>query len=115
MKQWGERDNDACPRCGVLEDATHIWKCLDPQAQEVWGNSLQQLDDWMTDVGTVSEIRKSIIGHLRSWKIPIDTLSDELQGTPVYDLQEDCGWQSFLEGFIHKNWGAEQQLFYAAM
>jgi hypothetical protein len=32
MKLWGERDSDACPRCGAPEDASHVWTCSQAQA-----------------------------------------------------------------------------------
>jgi hypothetical protein len=34
MKHWGERDTDACPRCGEPEDVSHAWKCPHPQAKD---------------------------------------------------------------------------------
>ncbi len=35
MKIWGERDTDACPRCGAPENAAHVWICPHPQAIDV--------------------------------------------------------------------------------
>jgi hypothetical protein len=32
-----------------------------------------------------------------------------------YDLQGECGWQSLLEGFIHKDWSIEQHTFYSTI
>ena len=31
MKLWGERETDTCPRCGAMENASHVWIC--PQLQ----------------------------------------------------------------------------------
>jgi hypothetical protein len=52
MKRWGERETDACLRCGEHEDAAHVWLCSQTQAQEVWTNSLTKLQLWMEEVGT---------------------------------------------------------------
>jgi hypothetical protein len=35
MKRWGERDTDACPRCGATEDAAHVWICKHSEADSI--------------------------------------------------------------------------------
>ncbi len=27
MKRWKQRSDDSCPRCGMREDAAHVWQC----------------------------------------------------------------------------------------
>jgi hypothetical protein len=59
MRLWGERDTDACPRCAVPKNVSHVWRCPWEQAAEVWSLSLQKLHEWMTKVGTQPEMRDS--------------------------------------------------------
>jgi hypothetical protein len=115
MKRWGEQDTDACPRCGQPEDSSHVWKCLQSQAQEVWAISLSKLDTWMSDVGTLPAVKNSIIAHLHSWKNQPILHSSKNNTSIRYHLQDECGWQSLLEGFIHKDWAAEQHNFYSSI
>jgi hypothetical protein len=115
MKRWGERDTDACPRCGEPEDASHVWKCSQAQAQDVWDTSLGKLDTWMSEVGTLPAVKQSILDHLHSWKNPAGHHISNNTTSCQYDLQGECGWQSLLEGFIHKDWSIEQHTFYSTI
>jgi len=113
MKRWGKRDTNACPRCGEPENAAHVWICPHPQADEVWSLSLKKLDDWMTQVGTLSDIRESILHHLDSWRSPdANCRSYNYSNITLSDLQGECGWQSLLEGFVTKAWADRQHAYY---
>jgi hypothetical protein len=64
MRLWGERDTDSCPRCGAPENASHVWICPQEQATEVWDLSLHKLKEWMVEVGTLPDMRDSILFYL---------------------------------------------------
>jgi len=66
----------------------------------------------MEEVGTRPDIRDSIIYHLSTWKNPHHSNTNTV--THI-DLQQECGWQSFIEGFINREWGNAQQSFYMSI
>jgi hypothetical protein len=113
MKLWGERDTDACPRCGAPEDASHVWTCPQEQANDVWNLSLRKLNDLMIEVGTSPELHESIVYNLDTWRSPESTrqYSAGHNLTPL-DLQREYGWQSFLEGFVTEDWANIQNSYY---
>jgi hypothetical protein len=114
MKIWGERDTDACPRCGAPENAAHVWTCPHPQATDVWNDSMKKLEDWMIEVGTLPDIRDSILYHLKRWRSPEeDNRRYNNTNSNYIDLQGECGWQSMLEGFVTKAWAETQHSYYS--
>ncbi len=88
-------------------------RCAHPQAQEIWETSLLKLDTWLSEVGTLPVIKESILAHLSSWKDPAGHNASINPTCNLYDLHGDCGWQSLLEGFLHKNWSNVQQAYYS--
>jgi NADH pyrophosphatase NudC (nudix superfamily) len=48
MLRWKKRATYSCPRClNEVEDATHVWKCQDPRAINVWTQAIANLEVWM--------------------------------------------------------------------
>jgi hypothetical protein len=41
---WKERESDACPRCASFKDAPHVWTCSGEGADEVWAQSIWDLE-----------------------------------------------------------------------
>jgi hypothetical protein len=52
----------------------------------------------------------AIIQGLRHWTSPSHQLIELSENAAwVYHLQEELGWNSFLEGFHHRAWEEKQQ------
>jgi len=68
MKRWKQRQDDACPRCGAMEDAAHVWTCHGSGADDLWEKSVEDLNRWLTVVQTDPDIQHCIVSYLRSWK-----------------------------------------------
>ena len=69
MKKWRFREDDSCPRCGqAQENEYHVLKCQQPSAVLRWEKKVEQLEKWMKEAKTDSEIRKATGTTLRSWK-----------------------------------------------
>jgi hypothetical protein len=114
MKIWGERETDACSRGRAPENLAHVWMCPHPQAIDVWNASLKKLEDWMIKVGTLPDIRDSMLYHLKSWRSPeADSRHYDNTNLIYIDLQGECGWQSLLEGFVTKTWAKTQHSYYS--
>jgi hypothetical protein len=82
MVRWKQRDSPACPRCGELEDATHVWRCHGADADRVWMRSLDNLKDWMASQDTDPDLADLLLDMLHSWRD--DTLCS---GQTPYGLQ----------------------------
>ena len=70
----------------------------------------------MIDVGTLPELRESILYHMEAWRHPGTVHQHQAdQNYATLDLQGDCGWQSFLEGFVTKDWADSQSSYYCTI
>ncbi len=67
LLKWKESTTAACPICGALEDAPHVWICPDPDAEQRWSQSLNNVQDWMTSVDKDPAISRAILHYLRGW------------------------------------------------
>jgi hypothetical protein len=116
MKRWKERDTDACPRCGMSEDATHVLSCQGGNANEYWEQSIRALSSWMHSVLTDPDINKAIITGLNNWRFKT---MHPFPITPCLkvclDQQQDIGWEGLLEGWIPFEWEEAQQKYYSAI
>jgi hypothetical protein len=75
---------------------------------------LKKLDDWLSEVGTLPDIRESILHHLDSWRSPdANSRYHNYATITLLDLQGECGWQSLLEGFVTKAWADRQHAYYS--
>jgi hypothetical protein len=112
---WKEQNHSACPRCGRFEDAVHVWKCQSETSKEIWKSQLHALTDWLNSVITNLAISHAIILGLSSWYNPAHphTIVDQ-QVQELYHLQEEIGWDGFLEGFHHIHWTTLQQQHYTS-
>jgi hypothetical protein len=114
MLRWKQWETDQCPRCGLHEDAAHVWKCKDQGAQDVWFKSLASLELSLRKWDTDPTILHVIMTYLKGWQ------SDEqaLYQPPRFleeVLREQCkiGWHRFFEGWLSTLWEVAQQRFYS--
>jgi hypothetical protein len=112
MKRWKERDTDACPRCGQIEDAPHVWKCIGEGASDVWDRSLTDLEEWLNSVNTDPDITTSILWNLNKWRDPISAGAPPTILDDIAEQQDDIGWLNFFEGKLAMAWEETQQQYY---
>jgi hypothetical protein len=116
MLKWKQRDNPNCPRCGQFEDAPHVWTCQGCEANDVWKESLDKLNEWMSSIQTDPDIQDGIIAYLNGWRY--DSMSEPLLPSDIYDLilyQSTQGWRTFFEGWIPIAWEETQQSYYSLL
>jgi hypothetical protein len=113
LKRWKQRQDDACPRCGEMEDAAHVWRCHGSGADDLWETSLIELTSWFNIMQTDPDIQHCITSYLRSWKYdsaPDSTTTFLLQ--KCLESQNIIGWGRFFEGWISQDWTKAQQAYY---
>jgi hypothetical protein len=116
MHRWKQCNDSSCPRCGEHEDARHVWTCHGKGADDIWTQSLSELECWMSQVQTDPDVQHAILSHLQSWRenngepLPTNFLLDE-----AVSSQERLGWQRFFEGWIAVEWSSAQQAYYTLM
>jgi hypothetical protein len=49
QKIWCMRETDACPHCGLFEDALHVWTCESNTVADVWTTLILNLKKPYTD------------------------------------------------------------------
>jgi hypothetical protein len=113
LKIWKEQEDDTSPRCSIYEEATHIWTCQSPSNRAIWDQRLMGLKEWLIKKETDPDLTLAIISGLRHWISPCDPLAELSEGAAwIYHLQEEIGWNNFLEGFHHKAWQDMQKKYY---
>jgi hypothetical protein len=66
MKVWKQRSSSKCPRCEApVEDAAHIWRYPQREANAVWEQSIDGLREWMIKQKTHLAIRFRFIIYER--------------------------------------------------
>jgi hypothetical protein len=117
LLRWKEATSDSCLRCGQQEDARHVWTCAAVSTAETWQLGIQRLkvkvQRWKTD----PQLTEAILWGLTCLRHPIgEELSQkpelQMEVTACLIFQDEIGWESFLEGFIHSGWSHGQQTFY---
>jgi hypothetical protein len=112
MKLWKKQDSEACPRCGLPEDASHVWKCNGSGAKEIWDKAIGVLANWLSEASTDPDIEHAIISNLRRWREgePPDISPGPLQ--VALSQQADIGWGLLIEGWCGIDWAECQQTHY---
>jgi ribonuclease HI len=110
--KWKQRDDDKCPRCGLTETSTHVWKCNGMESLTIWTTALANLSDWMLSVHTSPEIITSINTNLLAWVTGSTFPSPR---STYEDAQDRIGWDHFLEGSLSNNWASTQQHHYISI
>jgi hypothetical protein len=105
--RWKDREDDACPRCGLPETSRHVYMCRDIVVINLWRQEISQLEYWLEDHHTSPSITSDIIFNLTqlSRNEPPRTRSIDEQN------QATLGWENFFEGLIHQQWETTQQLY----
>jgi hypothetical protein len=112
MMRWKQQESPDCPRCGEFEDMAQVWRCHGNDADQVWINGLDNLQDWMESHDTDPDLALLLIDLLQSWRD--DT---PLSNNPPYGLdllamrQQELGGQALLEGCLSFKWEACQQAY----
>ncbi len=60
MKIWGQRESDACPRCGEKEIAAQVLAFQDEDVVRVFHDSVETLDEWVIKSDMVPEVQQAI-------------------------------------------------------
>jgi hypothetical protein len=115
MHRWKQRETNLCPRClSVVEDATHVWKCQDPRALEVWTKAITNLEVWLKKQRTEPGITRIICAKLLAWQSGSDaeiTAGVFLGPKDAVQKQDEIGWQALLEGRPALGWREVQQQY----
>jgi hypothetical protein len=115
MIRWKERDTDACPRCGLPEDAPHVWVCSGEGATDVWSQSISTPEEWMISVDTDPNVEETIIWNLNRWRDPNNTGHLPIVIDDIIEQQDGIGWRHFFEGKISLAWEETQQKYYTLL
>lgn len=112
---WKDRDTDACPLCSAPEDARHVWKCPDHQAQAIRTKGISNISNWMETAQTDPQIQSAIVTHLTQYlnsqpPTPFSSPSPTVQA--AIHIQNDIGWENLFEGCIAKEWEHTQIVYY---
>ena len=106
LKWRNERDDDHCPFCMQEETITHVYKCQHNKVQEVWKQSMKELEQYLQELQTAPHIIGQMLDGLDTWRNQSTTAPP-----PMVIDQNSIGWEGFLEGIIGKHWSEEQQFY----
>jgi len=116
MKRWKKRETAECPRCGApVEDDTHILKCPQAAATDLWDKSLKDLREWLKKKGTEPQIREVILDSLSAWRDgrePTAFRDETCEIHRLYTMQDEIGWKAAINGCWAKGWKEAQELYY---
>lgn len=69
MMYWKQKTSPDCKRCGLFEDAMHVWKCRDQKADAYWVSAMHDLhQDWLRAQDTDPLIITKMIEGLNAWR-----------------------------------------------
>jgi hypothetical protein len=82
MIQWKEQPTPVCPRCGLTENARHVWLCQEPVVFFVWDLLMSSFSAWLELVHTATAIAYWIIRRLKEWQSsePLFPLHTDMPG-----------------------------------
>lgn len=114
LVRYGYQKFNNCPRCNAEgETVTHVLKCPQQGARDLWKEKLEELDIWMTEQKIMPELHQHIITELNSWHqsnnehIPPHTIG---MGR-VIRHQNRITWKRFVDGFWSTGWRILQQRY----
>jgi len=116
MLRWKEWTSAQCPRCGLLEDAAHVWICKGRGANVVWDKAILRLKEWLISVRTDPAITNAITLGLQTWRQQ-GRYENHFDGKVYCAVaqQGDIGWGNLVEGWIAIEWETIQQDYYQAI
>jgi hypothetical protein len=116
MKRYKMRPSDVCPRCPLPEDASHIWKCAAPGAQEVWEDGVTEVVKWMRKNSTAGEIVRIIQLRLSEFRGQGEVSKCDGFKLPglkeAVEKQDAVGWVAAFQGLWVKEWAPIQSQHY---
>jgi len=113
MHRWGEWESPNCPRCGLLEDAPHVWRCKGSGTKEIWIKAVSDLESLMRQLGTDPTLVHIIVIYLKGWWDGSDiTYAAPREFQELLKAQSRLGWGRFFEGWFVKQWAVYQQRYY---
>jgi len=116
MKRWREWEDDLCPRCGVQEDAPHVWLCKGLGAEERWNKALEDLATLMHQMETDPTLIHIILVYLRGWwSNEAVFYQPPRQFQELLQDQQKVGWRRFFEGWLVCSWAEKQQRYYTLL
>jgi hypothetical protein len=104
------------PRCGKTEeDSLHILVCEEPKSTSAWNVAMEELDQWLKDQLTDSNIREFIMQGVQSLQTGnIPTTRRVNLVTPCM-IQNEMGWYAMFTGCAAEEWCDQQQYHYNAI
>jgi hypothetical protein len=118
----GNKDHDACPRCGMSEDAPHVARCQGAGTDAMFEAAVSKLELSMGDKFTAPEIITAIGKCIRQWrKLSKSDVIDHTApfrrchwndkfGTQAAVAEQDkIGWCDMLLGRLSTKWMDAQQ------
>ena len=117
MLQRKEWETAACPRCKTpVEDAEHIIRCPQPEANIVWTKALALfLEQWLVKQKTARQIITAILTGLQAWRsgTPANHSEYTLPGLQAtVDRQDAIGWRGLLDSFPALGWAEVQHRYF---
>lgn len=114
MKLWKFWEHDKCPCCQEPgETTTHLIWCADSGMANRWEESLEELEEWMSEEETDPDIMECILTALKP-REPMH-FSGHCEGGSAKQAaasQDEIGWYHFVEGKIAKSWEQAQHEYY---
>jgi hypothetical protein len=112
MVRWGKRESPECPRCGLMEDAQHVWRCNGKGADLVWETALSSLHIWLDQQGTDPDISSLLISLLESWRSNEPPSPAPFGLSHLLERQLGIGCHYLLKGWLSWEWEFTQQAYY---
>jgi hypothetical protein len=113
MHRWGEWEALNCPRCGLFEDASHVWLCKGPGTKEIWTEAVSNLERLMRQLNTDPTLMPIIVTYLEGWwNGHAITYVAPREFQELLKAQSRLGWGRFFEGWFVKQWAEHQQRYY---
>lgn len=93
-----------------------MWRCQALSATSICAMQLPRLQEWCRSQDTDPSLTHILVHGIHHWYNPTNNnRPTNLEESELYHLQEDIGWDSFLEGFQHTLWQETQQKFYEVL
>jgi hypothetical protein len=114
MQRWRKWESPNCPRCGLFEDAQHVWRCKGLGTEEIWNKAVIDLEHTMRKLDTDPTLAHIITKYLKGWWLDVDTLYEPPRAfLSLLQMQTNIGWGRFFEGLWATDWALQQQRYYA--
>ena len=106
-----------CPCCknpDIVEDTRHILHCTDPLREELWSDSLKDLEKWLWSRLTEPTLLTSILTYIkyRGTKTFVNTIPRYSSLQALASDQDAIGWDNFIEGRISLHFREVQTKYY---